>query len=213
MPSGPRAAEHPRPATARRAPRQERSQQTVELMFEATARLIERDGLERLSTNRIAQESGLSIGSLYQYFPNKQSLLLAMAQREMERSAAEVDRAVRKERHLGEGAGARAAVRALFASIGPRHRVRRALIEAAAQAGRSDMLLAPLGQVESLLTDPAGPGMQPASAFVLASAVVGVLRASLLRDTSGAEDEALQGELLRLITSYRRACRQDTPSS
>ncbi len=47
----------------------------VESIIEATTRIIERDGLAGLSTNRVAEVAGVSVGSLYQYFPNKEALV------------------------------------------------------------------------------------------------------------------------------------------
>jgi AcrR family transcriptional regulator len=66
---------------SRRVPRQERSQQTVDAILAATRMLVIQDGLSRLSTNRIARRAGVSIGSLYQYFPSKRAVLAELHQR------------------------------------------------------------------------------------------------------------------------------------
>jgi AcrR family transcriptional regulator len=55
----------------RRVPTQARAHATIEAIFEATARIIERDGVAALNTNVIAERAGLSIGTLYEYFPKK----------------------------------------------------------------------------------------------------------------------------------------------
>ncbi len=65
----------------RKLPKQDRSQATVEALIEATARIVANEGRERLSTNRIAEVAGVSVGSLYQYFPNKESLLTEVRRR------------------------------------------------------------------------------------------------------------------------------------
>ena len=65
----------------RKKPKQDRSAVTVEALIQATARILERDGREALTTNRIAQVAGVSVGSLYQYFPNKASLLAEVKRR------------------------------------------------------------------------------------------------------------------------------------
>jgi AcrR family transcriptional regulator len=54
---------------------------TVDSLVEATARILVRDGFDRASTNRIAEEAGVSIGSLYQYFPSKEALVAAVIDR------------------------------------------------------------------------------------------------------------------------------------
>jgi len=59
----------------KKKPKQERSKATVEVLVQAAARIIENEGLEALSTNRVAEVAGVSIGSLYQYFPNKEALI------------------------------------------------------------------------------------------------------------------------------------------
>lgn len=60
---------------------QERSRATVDALIEATARILVRDGFDRASTNRIAQEAGVSVGSLYQYYPGKDALVAAVIDR------------------------------------------------------------------------------------------------------------------------------------
>jgi AcrR family transcriptional regulator len=59
----------------KKIPKQERSRATFEAIVEAATRIIEHDGLAGLSTNRVAEVAGVSIGSLYQYFPNKEALV------------------------------------------------------------------------------------------------------------------------------------------
>lgn len=60
-----------------RLPVQERSQQTVRGILQATLSLLEREGVEGLTTNRVAEEAGLSVASLYRFFPNKQAVIYA----------------------------------------------------------------------------------------------------------------------------------------
>lgn len=60
---------------------QERSRATVDALIEATARILVREGFDKASTNRIAAVAGVSIGSLYQYFPGKEALVVAVARR------------------------------------------------------------------------------------------------------------------------------------
>jgi AcrR family transcriptional regulator len=66
--------------TARKRPQQDRSRVTVEAILEATTHILTEEGYENANTNRIAERAGVSIGSLYQYFPNKESLMAALAE-------------------------------------------------------------------------------------------------------------------------------------
>ena len=75
-------------AASRRAPVQERSQLTVEAILDTVIKLLKRRGASSITTNRIAEAAGVSIGSLYQYFPNKRAIFVALH----ERHIAKVDR-------------------------------------------------------------------------------------------------------------------------
>lgn len=65
----------------RKLPTQERSKQLVDSLLSATANVLVQRGYEGLTTNRVADEAGVSVGSLYQYFPNKESLVEALIRR------------------------------------------------------------------------------------------------------------------------------------
>src|SRR5271169_5505244 len=71
-------------AASRRAPAQTRSQQTVRRVLDAASLLLRQLPLEHLTTTRIATEAGLSIGALYRFFPDKQSIVDAIAVRHVE---------------------------------------------------------------------------------------------------------------------------------
>lgn len=74
-----------RPLTnPRKEASQARSRATVEALVQATARILVRESFDRASTNRIAETAGVSIGSLYQYFPSKEALVAAVIDRHQE---------------------------------------------------------------------------------------------------------------------------------
>lgn len=66
-------------AKPRKRPLQERSRETVRVILEAAARIFEERGIAAATTDAIAERAGVSVGSLYQYFPNKESLLATLA--------------------------------------------------------------------------------------------------------------------------------------
>jgi AcrR family transcriptional regulator len=68
--------------TPRKTPRQQRSREMDGFILEAAARILEEKGPEGFNTNRIAERAGISVGSLYQYYPNKAALLFRLQERE-----------------------------------------------------------------------------------------------------------------------------------
>ncbi len=72
----------------RRRPVQRRSTATVEAIVEAAAQVFERHGYAAGTTNRIADRAGVSIGTLYQYFPNKDAILVALIERHLDEGIA-----------------------------------------------------------------------------------------------------------------------------
>jgi len=72
-----------RSGNQRRSPRQARSRATWEAIVEAAAQVLERGGAEGFNTTAVAERAGVSIGTLYQYFPDKQAILAAAAKREL----------------------------------------------------------------------------------------------------------------------------------
>src|SRR5215813_1497884 len=74
----------------RRRPMQRRARQTVDAVLDAVVRLLKRRGVGAVTTNRIAEVAGVSIGSVYQYFPDKQAIFVALHQRHID----QIDRMV-----------------------------------------------------------------------------------------------------------------------
>jgi AcrR family transcriptional regulator len=77
----------------RKSASQERSRLTVNAILEAAARILVREGFDKASTNHIAEVAGVSVGSLYQYFPGKEAIVAALIDRHNE----EVMQAVQSE--------------------------------------------------------------------------------------------------------------------
>lgn len=82
------------PTKPRKHASQARSRATVDALVEATARILVKEGYDRASTNRIAEKAGVSVGSLYQYFPSKEALVAAVAARHREALRAVARRAL-----------------------------------------------------------------------------------------------------------------------
>jgi len=107
-------------SSRRRKPKQRRSRQTVEAILDAVLRILRREGNRGVTTNRIAEVAGVSIGSVYQYFPDKRAIFAALHERHIE----QIDRMV--ERTLVEHAAS------------PLTELMTALIEGMLEAHRAD---------------------------------------------------------------------------
>ena len=83
----------------RKTPVQARSAATVEAISEATIQVLLSHGADRLTTTRVAERAGVSVGTLYQYFPNKRSLLFATMEDHMNRVAVAVESACEDAYH------------------------------------------------------------------------------------------------------------------
>ena len=87
------AAEAQSAFAPRKTPVQARATVTVEAIFEATIQVLLDHGAERLTTTRVADRAGVSVGTLYQYYPNKQSLLFAVLENHLDKVSAAVEAA------------------------------------------------------------------------------------------------------------------------
>jgi AcrR family transcriptional regulator len=85
---------------ARKTPVQARSAVTVEAIAEATVQVLLSHGTERLTTTRVAERAGVSVGTLYQYFPNKQSLLFAVLEDHLDKVSEAVEEACARAGNL-----------------------------------------------------------------------------------------------------------------
>jgi AcrR family transcriptional regulator len=78
---------------ARKGPKQQRSKVTVSAILDATVRVLEQEGSDAATTSRIAEVAGVSVGTLYQYFANRDAILDALQDREFCRTASSIARA------------------------------------------------------------------------------------------------------------------------
>jgi AcrR family transcriptional regulator len=103
----------------RKSASQKRSRATVDALLEATARILIREGFDKASTNHIAAVAGVSVGSLYQYFPSKEALVAAV----IDRHSQEIMQTVRGELAEAVNLPIDEAVRKLVAVAVKAHRI------------------------------------------------------------------------------------------
>lgn len=191
----------------------------METIFEATARIIERDGIAALNTNRIAERAGVSIGTLYEYFPNKDAILIAMARQRLAKDERLVRQALATAETEQDVSLARRAIHAMV-GLRDRPKVRRAVIAVHLASGFGSEHARPVQEIAELIVErntrllgDKAPQLDGASLFVLTRAVIGVIRAafeerSLLPGTTSLEDE-----LVRLVEAYLSALQRAHGSS
>ena len=177
----------PSPEMERRIPRQQRAQESCAAIFAATAQVLAREGMAGLSTNHIAARAGVSVGTLYQYFPNKQAVLLAMGRRDI----------ATLRQALASANGAEVLPR-LLACVRDWHGSRLVLRETVFSPPLHDELAAAVATATAPLV---GPEASAARHFVLARAILGVVRGAVLEE-SAPLPEALEPELRALVRGY-----------
>ena len=200
--------------TLRRAPTQERAQRTIEAIFEATAQIVESDGEAGLTTNKVAQKAGFSIGTLYQYFPSKEAIVLAMSQRERERfmaaMQAALDKAVREKLDAREAI--REVVRLLIDSFAMGPRLRRAMVRMVWRMDHYEPITQSMREAAERqamalagLNDPRLRPPNPAMMFVVTRAVMGAIRNASLEDSPLLGTREFEDELVRMVWGLFRA--------
>lgn len=103
----------------RKLPQQGRSRATCDAILEAAARIIARDGLAGFNTNAVATRAGVSIGSLYQYYPNKDALMVALIDRQQRQ---QLDNLIAAASQIEASAGLETIVRTLVRGAMQHHR-------------------------------------------------------------------------------------------
>jgi AcrR family transcriptional regulator len=196
---------------ARKTPIQTRAAVTVGAISEATIQVLLKQGVNRLPTTRVAERAGVSVGTLYQYYPNKQSLLFAVLADHLDKVAAAVEAACEQARHQPLADMVRAVVEAFVDVKMERLDVSLALYQYAADVG-GPALVKRLGQrsrkaLEAMLqtaSDIASPPDKFAIEMMFA-AMAGATRYVLEAGASPAMVRGLRQHLVVLCQSYMRA--------
>jgi AcrR family transcriptional regulator len=192
----------------RKSPRQRRSKATVDAILAATARVLVAEGYERASTNRVARVAGVSIGSLYQYFPNKEALVLAVIARHCEEMVGLLAQAVVS---LAD-APIPVAVRTYISTMLAMHRVdpalHRVLVQQVMHLGLEQlqaMQAATRGIVRGWLErhrEDVLPEDLDMAAYVLVTMVEGLTHAALLEDPAPVDLDRLADEIATVVLRY-----------
>jgi AcrR family transcriptional regulator len=195
----------------RKAPIQARSTVTVEAISEATIQVLLRHGAERLTTTRVAERAGVSVGTLYQYYPNKQSVLFAVLEHHMNNVAARVEAACESACHKPLAEMMRDMVEAFVDAKMERADISVALYRVSADVG-GPALIKRISQrsrkaIEAMLQT-APDAKSPPDKFaidIMLAAMAGAMRSLLEAGPSPGTVSKLREQLVLLCQSYMMA--------
>ena len=193
----------------RKQPKQERARETVEAILTATARILVRDGFERASTNRIADLAGVSVGSLYQYFPNKQSLVAALMERHIRDMYAVLEREISRLPALPLRRAVRELVELMIRAHAVEPKLHRVFAEQVPRVGPLERIVELERRFEELTRDvleSLSPRVRPRNleiaAFVVIQAVEALTHAAVLYHPEKLADEEFVDEVVELVVRY-----------
>lgn len=198
----------PRHLTARKKPRQSRSVTTVEAIFEATIQVLLREGIHRLTTTRVAERAGVSVGTMYQYFPHKQALLYALNERYLDLVAARVEAACKARHGAPTAEMIEALVTTYWQAKTERSEVTRALYKSAVELDNEALIEAFAKRVDAATVAmlESAPDANYADIdlvnVTLLSVIFGTVRNVFERNLTTSEQSAIRQELMTMCLSY-----------
>lgn len=198
-----------RSAAPRKLPRQQRSRATVDAVLDAAAQILVSEGYEGFNTNRVAERAGVSIGSLYQYFPNKAALLTALRQRH----ALEMSDLVATCTQGTVHASLKQAIQHVVAGVIAAHRLHPRLHQVleqevprqTQQASPTDWETGLRHQLRGLLAqhrEQLAVSDLPTTSLVLIRLVDALVHAALMPDPQGVPAEAIEREISTVVWRY-----------
>jgi AcrR family transcriptional regulator len=199
-----------RPRTSpRKKPRQQRSQATVDAILDATARVLCTTGYDRASTNRVALAAGVSVGSLYQYFPSKEALVAALVERHVAAMTELVQTKLAEVASAPPPVAVRTMIDAMFAAHAVDPKLHKVLIEQVPRIGKLERVVGVEREVEALVAaflevrrGELRPTKLAAVAFVLCHIVEAVTHAAVLAELSSARTRDVADELTEMVCRY-----------
>jgi AcrR family transcriptional regulator len=219
MPIKRRPTAVPPSSPSRRIPSQARSAQTIRIIFDATAQVLNDHGEAALTTNRIAARAGVSIGTLYQYFDSKEAIVLAMLAREREEVMATLDQLLSKADSADPDplrSDPRMLLRAFIhryvAAFGSGAPGRRALVKLAWRLDHQQALVLSLREASDRIAlhlqrfkHPLLRPPSPVITFVLTRLLAGAVRSASLEDSPLLGTAEFEDELVNACWGVMRA--------
>lgn len=204
----------PASLTPRKRPRQARSAATLEAIFEATIQVLLADGMRALTTTRVAERAGVSVGTMYQYFPHKQSLIYALNERYLEMLAEKVEATCRAQTGRPVGEMLEALIDTYWRVKTERADVTRALYRSVVEMDNEALVDEFARRVDGATTamlesapDATFPDLQTVN-LTLVTVIFGAIRNAFERNLSPPVIDALQAELSAMCRAYVELARR-----
>ena len=197
---------------SRNQPRQPRSRATVGVILDAAIRVLDREGLEALTTSRVAEVAGVSVGTLYQYFAHRDAIIDALQDRELERAGQMLERVLKNPANASDREVASSVVGELLQLYRAAPALHRVLAVEGLRYTTPERVLAvdarSVAMVKAFLSM-AGPRIREtnleAAAFVVYQSVRATMLAHLLERHPSVPDEVMVAEVTELILRYLQA--------
>ena len=192
----------------RKSPVQARSAATIEALHVATIQVLTAEGLSRCTTTRIAERAGTSVGSLYQYYPNRDALLAAVLEEHLDDVARAVEQACNEHRGKPVSQMASALVTTFLAAKLRDPSKSKALYAIAGERGGAELAARLRTRIVAavaalLVSAPDAHFDDPAMTSMIAfNALGGPVRAFLEGNTPAGYDACLEGQLILLLTAF-----------
>jgi AcrR family transcriptional regulator len=193
--------------TPRKLPQQDRSKVTVEAILTAAAHILTENGYDTASTNRIAERAGVSIGSLYQYFPNKEAIMTALRERHVNEMAAIVESALNQSVHQPLDVALHELVKACVAAhaIDPTlHQVLNEQVPRLNQSSAEAKIITLLREFLEQRRDQTQLQNLELTVFILERTVESLTHAAVIEHPEFLKESQFEAEMTRLLLSYLR---------
>jgi AcrR family transcriptional regulator len=197
-----------------KTPVQARAVVTLEAIFEGTIQVLLTLGVAKITTTKVAERAGVSVGTLYQYFPNKTSLLAALLQRHLLQVVMAVEAACEQAKGQALDVMARTVVEAFMRAKFEHADLSRALYAVAAELDGQAVVAAMTQRSQIALCDLlASQGQRrfhdlKTVSFVLSTALVGPVQALLALNAPAHMQAAISEQLVILVQSYLQEASQ-----
>ena len=184
---------------------------TVDAIFEATLQVLLAEGMRHLTTTRVAERAGASVGTMYQYFPNKQALIYALNERYLETLADRIEATCRAHHAAPVNRMVEALIETYWRAKTERPAVTRALYRSVAEMDNTALIESFAQRVDAATTEMLASATDATFTdlhivnLTLVTVIFGTVRNAFERGVTDAVSQALKQQLLEMCLAYLQA--------